>query len=186
MSTECIATFDMYGRQFMVLWKPSATYLRADGHIWGDSLGSDLTQETAIEQAKLHAEMMLINEREQEEKLAHGLFQKPMAANFANCADDYICFRVTLPSMTGGGDAVTGDAVYAPFNQNAYVCTPSGWRYVGSFPSQDEAVAGITSWCETNQVRPSISKPTPYWQSGRAKLLGIAFVAAVIVVFFWR
>jgi hypothetical protein len=186
MATECIAEFDMYGRQFMVLWKPSATYLRADGHMWGDSLGADLTQEAAIEQAKMRAEMMLINEREQEEKLVHGLFQKPVAAHFASCANDYICFRVALPSVTGGSDAGTGDAVYAPFNQNTYVCTPAGWRYVGSFPTQDEAVAGITSWCETNQVRPSISKATPFWQSGRTKWLGIALVAAFIVFVFWR
>ena len=180
MATECIATFDMYGRQFMVLWKPSATYVRADGHMWGDSLGASLTHEATIEQAKLRAEMMLINEREQEEKLVHGLFQKPMATNFANCADDYSCFRITLPG------AVTADAVYASFNQNAYVCTPSGWRYAGSYPTHNEATEGITAWCIANQIRPCLSATPPFWKFTRTSLLGLTLVAILVIsVFLW-
>jgi len=154
MATECIETFEMCGRQFMVLWKPSATYLRADGRMWGSSLGEDLEQQEAIEQAKLRAMMMLIDEREQEERLVHRLFKSPMTDEEAALAKDYVLFTASLPLEPGSIVPVEADAVYAPFNQNTYLCTMKGWRYVGSYPSHDEATAALEPWCQAQKVRP--------------------------------
>lgn len=154
MATECIDTFEMGGRQFTVLLKPSATYLRADGHLWGGSLGEDLQPQEAIEQAKLRAAMMLINEREQEEGFVHRLFKSPLSEDEVAMAQDYVLFTATLPMTTGSIVPVQADVVYAPFNQNTYLCTMQGWRYVGSYPNQDEAVAALAPWCLAEKAHP--------------------------------
>lgn len=154
MATECIDTFEMCGRQFSVLWKPSATYLHADGHMWGESLGEDLDQQEAIEQAKMRAVMMLINEREQEEGLVHRLYGSPMTDEVEALAKDYVLFTASLPMKPGSIVPVQADVVYAPFNQNTYLCTMKGWQYVGSYPSQDEVTAALAPWCEAQQAHP--------------------------------
>jgi len=57
MASVCIDTFEMSSRQFGVLCKPSATYLHADGRMWGGSLGEDMNQQEAVEQTKLRPEI---------------------------------------------------------------------------------------------------------------------------------
>lgn len=154
MATECVDTFEMCGRQFSVLWKPSATYLRADGRMWGGSLGENLDQQEAIEQAKLRAVMMLINEREQEEGLVHRLYESHMTDEVATLAKDYVLFTASLPMEPRSIVPVQADVVYAPFNQNTYLCTMKGWQYVGSYPSQEEATAALAPWSQTHQASP--------------------------------
>ncbi len=203
MATECIETFEMCGRQFSVLWKPSATYLRADGRMWGGSLGEDLDQQDAIEQAKLRAVMMLINEREQEEGLVHRLFKSPMTDEEAALAKDYVLFTANLPMEPGSIVPVQADAVYAPFNQNTYLCTMKGWRYVGSYPSQDEAAAALAPWCQAQQAHPcrevhrkcladaarsaagggsdaKLTQSQRFWASVRTEFYVLVFLAALV------
>ena len=200
MATECIDTFEMCGRQFMVLWKPSATYLRADGRMWGGSLGEDLSQQEAIEQAKLRAVMLLINEREQEEGLVHRLFESPMAEEVAALAKDSVLFTVSLPMEPGSIVPAQADVVYAPFNQNTYLCTMKGWQYVGSFPSQDDATAALAPWCQAQQAHPcreahrkflsgamgggtvdgaKLSRTQRFWKSLRTEFFVLVFFATM-------
>ena len=203
MTTQCINTFEMCGRRFSVLWKPSATYLRADGRMWGGSLGEDLSQQEAIEQAKLRAEMMLINEREQEQSLVHRLYQSSMSDEEASLAKDYVLFTTSLPMKPRSTVPVQADAVYAPFNQNTYLCTMQGWRYVGSYPSQKEAEAALAPWCQVQQARPcrevhrkfvadadrsgvaggsdaKLSRLQRFWASVRTELYVLVFFAAMV------
>ncbi len=200
MTTDCIDTFEMCGRQFSVLWKPSATYLRADGRMWGSSLGEDLSQQEAIEQAKLRAVMLLINEREQEEGLVHRLFESPMTDEVAALAKDYVLFSTSLPMEPGSIVPVQADVVYAPFNQNTYLCTMQGWQYVGSFPSQAEAAAALLPWCQAQQAHPcreahrkflsgalgcgtvdgaTLSRTQRFWKSARSAFFVVVFLATM-------
>lgn len=73
--SKVIHTFDLNGRRFSVLWKESATFLRADGRTWW--WASHLEQDYAIDQCHLQAELMVIQEREGEMKLLDRMYEKP-------------------------------------------------------------------------------------------------------------
>ena len=87
--TECVARFTSHGREFMVLHKASAAYLRADGRMIA-SLGKGLDVDEAIAQTHLQTELFQINERAQEAALLHRLYEKPHTDDIKAIAADYL------------------------------------------------------------------------------------------------
>lgn len=162
--TECIARFTSHGREFMVLHKASAAYLRTDGRMFA-SLGEDLDVDAAIAQAHLQAELFQINEREQETTLLHRLYEKPQTDEVKVIAADYELLKV-LPANT---NAKAGDAVYAPFNHNGYAYTPQGWVFVGCFESEQQLEAHITAAQAEGMLVLASCKAGSKWLAGLKK-----------------
>ncbi|MGE5548411.1 MAG: hypothetical protein ACM33T_16015 [Solirubrobacterales bacterium] len=131
MVSEVIEEFTINGREFVVLWKPGAAYLRADGHMWGGSLGEGLEQQEAVRLAKLRAEMMIAEERQREIEGIHQLYDPQWVRQSDN---DYLPLVLDLKGRSF-------PVVWAPFNRNVYACTRFGWRFVGVAPDSEAALA---------------------------------------------
>jgi len=151
MATEVIDRFVLHGREFLVLHKPSACYLWADGRMWA-SLGGGLEPDDAIDLAHIQAELMVLQERHQETAVVHRLWERPLAPEVANFAGDYVCQTLRLALPDASGAEVEADVVYAPFNHNAYICTPQAWRWIGAFPSAKEAWDSIPNWLKAENT----------------------------------
>lgn len=151
--TECVARFTSHGREFMVLHKASAAYLRADGRMIA-SLGEGLDVDEAIAQAHFQAELFQINERVQEAALLHRLYEMPRTDDIQAIAADYVLIK--LPA---GQHTQTGDAVYAPFNHNGYAYTLQGWVFLGCFESAQQLEAHIASEQVKDALAPTQCKP---------------------------
>lgn len=123
MANEAYDSFVLNGREFTVICKPSATYLRADGRFWGGSLGEDLVPEDAFAMARVRAECMIIDERHQEEQAIHQFYRPLLSPAVREAMADYV--KLTLDV-----DGKSFPVLYAPFNQNTYVCVADGWHFV--------------------------------------------------------
>lgn len=143
--SEAIHTFDLNGRQFTVLWKESATYLRADGRMWWAA--AQLDQDDAIEMCRLQAELMVIQEREGEIKMLDRLYEKPARVKMAAIIKDYERFKAVF-----NGSAY--HLVWAPFNQNTYLRLLKEWRFVGCHASREAAVAQAQEYLQSNPQTP--------------------------------
>ena len=187
MSTEPIHSFVLNDREFVVLHKPSAAYLRADGRMWA-SLGGGLTPKEATDLALVQAELGLIDERLNEVAQVGRFYEKPLPPELAAAAADYHLLRWPLPGAPKASAAVLPvalvDVVYAPFNHNTYVCTQQGWVFMGCHATAEAALAAWPGWlaehpsakpCTQNDVRrPSALEPL----SGTAARLTAARLAA--------
>jgi hypothetical protein len=150
MPTELIHTWQAQGRNWQVLHKPSAAYLRTDGRTVS-ALGAELSAEEAIDQAYLAAEMFQINERAQEMALLPRLFEWPQSAELKAAAKGYEIHRASLAEAGTGGAVSSGHLVYAPFNHNAYVYLARAenskaagmWEFMGCFASAQAAIAAL-------------------------------------------
>lgn len=161
--TECVASFTSLGREFMVLHKASAAYLRADGRMIA-SLGEGLDVDEAIAQAHLQAELFQINERVQEAALLHRLYEKPQTDEVKAIAADY-----ELLNVPSGTNTKPGDAVYAPFNHNGYAYTPQGWVFLACFESAQALEAHITAAQAEGTLVLASCKPVSKWLMGLKK-----------------
>lgn len=123
MATEAYDSFVLNGREFTVMCKPSATYLRADGRFWGGSLGEDLVPEDAFAMARVQAECMIIEERHQEVQAIHRFYRPVLSPAVREAMADYVKLKLEL-------DGKSFPVLYAPFNQNVYVCVADGWQFV--------------------------------------------------------
>lgn len=123
MATEAYDSFVLNGREFTVLCKPSATYLRADGRFWGGSLGEDLEPEDAFAMARVRAECMVIDERHQELQAIHQFYRPGLLPAVREAMADYAKLQLEL-------DGKSFPVLYAPFNQNVYACVDDGWHFV--------------------------------------------------------
>ena len=196
MPTELIHRFVLHGREFLVLHKASACYLRADGRMWAD-LGAGLEPDEAIELAHIQAELRVMQEREQESALVHRLWEQPLAPEVAALAGDYVCHTLEVPhpqaAVAACGVTVAVDAVYAPFNHNAYICTTQGWRWVNTFESTSDAWAALPQWVQahpwegaspcTDHVHrhPNHTKPMPSFGSRLSTEVLVALGLIVLV-----
>lgn len=166
MASKAIHTFELNGREFLVLWKESATYLRADGRMWWSAHG--LSQDEAIHLCCIQAEILTIEERAGEVKQLHRLFLTPHEPDVAGILDDYECF--TLPVQE-----VRYVVVWAPFNQNTYVCLADGWHFVDTATSHETATTAVVDFLTTlplSQKQPgdpardparTLAGPRPRW-----------------------
>ena len=100
--TECVARFTSHGREFMVLHKVSAAYLRADGRMIA-SLGESLDIDEAITQAHLQTELFQINERAQETTLLHRLYEKPRTNDIKAIAADHVLIKPAMRTRCKAG-----------------------------------------------------------------------------------
>lgn len=123
MATEAYDSFVLNGREFTVICKPSATYLRADGRFWGGSLGEDLEPEDAFAMARVQAECMIIEERHQELQAIHRFYRPMLSPAIREAMADYVKLQLEL-------DGKCFPVLYAPFNQNVYACVDDGWHFV--------------------------------------------------------
>jgi hypothetical protein len=139
MGSEVIEQFTINGREFHVLWKPSAAYLRADGHMWGDSLGENLEPEEAVGLARLRAESMIVGERRQELENIHCLFDPGWSRQ---SGDDYLPLTLQFKGHSF-------PVVWAPFNQNVYLCARYGWLFVGVAADAEGALVAARSFIMT-------------------------------------
>jgi hypothetical protein len=156
--TECVASFTSHGREFTVLHKDSAAYLRADGRMIA-SLGAGLSADEAIAQSHLHAELFQINEREQEAALLHRLYEKPHSDEVKAIAADYLLLKLS----PAGKNTVPGDAVYAAFNHNSYAYTPQGWVFLGCFESAQQLQAHAFGIQTSDSLVLASCKPVGKW-----------------------
>ncbi|MEI8396083.1 MAG: hypothetical protein WCF85_15200 [Rhodospirillaceae bacterium] len=188
MPTQPVGEFEIEGRAFIVLWKPTAAYLRADGHMWGDSLGADLTPEEACRRARARAEMMIFNERCDEERLAHLLYQRRPPSEVSRMMGDYTKLIVEFGQSSF-------PTLWAAFNLNSYVCLAEGWRFCGSAATAEAALANalafVTALPEERRHPGRPDKPSstgktrpgrkPYtWRLPMACTLALAVVTAII------
>ncbi|MGE5517742.1 MAG: hypothetical protein ACM31D_18210 [Bacteroidota bacterium] len=123
MANEAYDSFVLNGREFTVICKPSATYLRADGRFWGDSLGEDLKPEDAFAMARVQAECMIIEERQQELHAIYQFYRPILSPAVREAMADYAKLTLDL-------DGKSFPVLYAPFNQNVYACVDDGWHFV--------------------------------------------------------
>lgn len=153
--TECVEKFTSHGREFMVLHKDSAAYLRADGRMIA-SLGDGLSVKEAMAAAYLQAELFQIKEREQEAALMHRLYETPLPDEIKAIAADYE-FLTFSPA---------GDGVYAPFNHNGYAHTAHGWEFLGCFESVQEFAAKVAQMQASGALMLAKNKPVNKWLAG--------------------
>ncbi|MEI7610982.1 MAG: hypothetical protein WCJ64_26655 [Rhodospirillaceae bacterium] len=142
MPTQPVGNFEIEGRAFVVLWKPTAAYLRADGRMWGDSLGADLTPEEACRRARARAEMMIFNERCDEERLGHLLYRSKPSAEICRVMSDYTKLNVEI-------DQSSFPVLWAAFNLNCYICLAGGWRFCGSAANAEAALANALAFVKS-------------------------------------
>jgi hypothetical protein len=162
--TECVASFKSHGRDFLVLHKDSAAYLRADGRMIA-SLGGDLSVEESVAQGRLHAELFQIKEREQEVALLHRLYETPQTGEVKAIAANYTLLK--LPPANN--QKHPGDAVYAAFNHNGYAHTAQGWVFLGCFESVGELEAHAQEAQANGTLVFSRFKPASRWIAGLKK-----------------
>ena len=183
--TECVARFTSRGREFMMLHKASAAYLRANGRMIA-SLGEGLDIDEAITQAHLQTELFQINERAQETTLLHRLYEKPHTDDIQAIAADYVLIK--LPA---GQHTQTGDAVYAPFNHNGYAYTLQGWVFLGCFESAQLLEAYALERQANGALVLSSCKPASKWVKNlkeglqkEAKVMGYVTIGLAVAFVF--
>jgi hypothetical protein len=139
MANEAYDSFVLNGREFTVICKSSATYLRADGRFWGGSLGEDLEPEDAFAMARVQAECMIIEERHQELQAIHQFYRPLLSPAVREAMADYVKLTLDL-------EGKSFPVLYAPFNQNAYVCVDDGWHFVDIAEDSTRALAAAENF----------------------------------------
>lgn len=134
MANEAYDSFVLNGREFTVMCKPSATYLRADGRFWGGSLGENLEPEDAFAMARVQAECMIVEERHQEVLAIHQFYRLMLSPAVRAAMADYVKLKLEL-------EGKSFPVLYAPFNQNVYACIDDGWHFVDIAADRSGALA---------------------------------------------
>jgi hypothetical protein len=170
--TECVEKFTSHGREFMVLHKDSAAYLRAEGRMIA-SLGDGLSIEEAIAAAHLQAELFQIKEREQEAALMHRLYEMPLPEEIKAIAADYELLKFSP----------AGDGAYAPFNHNGYAHTAQGWEFIGCFESAQEFEAKVAQMQVSGALMLAKNKRANKWlASFKSETKVFAVIVACLAV----
>jgi hypothetical protein len=142
---DAVEQFTSHGREFTVLHKDSASYLRADGRMVAE-LGGGLSISQAIAFGRLQAEVFQVNERAQEVLLLHRLYEIPLPIEMKAIAIEYALLKVA-----------GGDCVYAAFNHNAYVYTAQGWQFLGVYESAEQL-----QFCLPQELAGRGLRPAPF------------------------